>query len=171
MTKGTISLEQVRDWIQTMGSTPSEVSDPESEWHLELDYPAKSTERMHVVQPKGRPYHIVIASGMVVAPNHVKAFDELPADEQESFSLGLRRVITRPEVDFQVEGGRGPYECPTAIQISRNKYADGLTLDSFAEAVGFVFKARLQAIYHIQEYLNGSDRGTSGKFDFRRAGM
>lgn len=170
MNTGTIKKEQVVEWIRAIGSTPVEVRDPDTEWHLEMDYPSRSTERVHVLQPKGRPFQLVIATGLNVSPNHVKAFDELPPDEQEEFSFGLLREITRPEVDYQLEGSQGPHECPSLIQISRSRYADGLTLDSFSESIGFVFKTKRLAVYHFQR-LNESGATGGGRFDFKRAGL
>jgi len=64
-----------------------------------------------------------------------------------------------------------PDQCPDKIPLSRMRFADGLTLDSFSETVGFVFKAELHAIWYIQDRLGERHLGNGGGFDFRRAGL
>ncbi len=167
----TIEKDTVVDWLKVIGCTPNNVADPDVAWHLEFDYPAKTSHRMHAVQPGGQAHQIVLATGLNVSAEHTKKFDALPADEQREFAVGIRRVLTRPEVDFQLEGANAPFECPNTIQLSRSRYADGLTLDSFAETLGYVFKAKLHAMLFFQDRLSDSDLGNGGKFDFRRAGL
>jgi hypothetical protein len=47
----------------------------------------------------------------------------------------------------------------------------GLTLDSFAQALGAVFKTQLRAIWVIQQHLAPRSFGSGGRFDFKRLGL
>ena len=166
-TMNKIKKVQVTAWLDILGCTPTVVEDKKTNWHLDFDYPKGSGQRMHVVQPKGKELQIVIATGVNVSHQHRGAFYDLDADEKKEFGLSLRRVLNRPEVDFQLEGASTPSDCPTRFQLSRTRFADGLSLDSFAETVGFVFKAKLHAIWHFEDRLGDHRSGFGGQFNFK----
>jgi hypothetical protein len=165
------SRESVERWLKTMGCTPVEQDDDQTVWHLLVNYPAKTAHQMHIVSPKENPEAVIAASVITVAPEHVKLFDNLEDEAKADFLFELRRTLNVVDVDFRMEGAKGPTEMPTQIQLSAVRYLDGLTLDSFARSVGAVFKMVLNAVEVIRHRLGSNGAGPSGRFDFRRMGL
>lgn len=164
ISEDTFDKNEIENWLKLIGATPNEVDDKNMVWHLEFDYPTKSQERMHILCTES--HQIAIATQINVSPQHIKAFDELPADEQREFSLSLRHELTRPEADFKLEGSKGMLECPTSILLSRVRFRDGITLDSFYESIGHVFKTKMSAILFINKSLQEQNSG-GNKFGFK----
>jgi hypothetical protein len=162
--------DQIAEWLRTMGSTPTETTDPNASWRLDFDYPTKSPHRMMVANPAGSPAAI-IATGLTVSAEHVTGFGKLEDEEKQSFLLDLRQKANCVDVDFQFFGIANPLDCPSKIQLSVTRYPDGLTLDSFARSLGAVFKTELGVAWLIQQRLGGGDDpGLGRKFDFKRLG-
>jgi hypothetical protein len=63
------------------------------------------------------------------------------------------------------------HSCPTAFQLSIARFEDGLTLDSFAQSVGKVFKTELNAIWVFQEHFKPNNGGRGPRFDFKKFGF
>lgn len=167
-----VQKETVADWVRAIGSTPTDVNDPATNWRMEFDYPSRSAHRLHVLQPEGMPHQVLVLTGINVSHDHLEAFGELPEEDQKEFALNLRRVMNRPEVDFVLEGNAGPGDCPRIIQLSKARYSDGLSLDSFADTVGQVFKAELHTIWYFEDRFGEHRNGNGGgRFDFKRAGL
>jgi hypothetical protein len=163
--------DQIAEWLRAIGSTPTETADPHSAWRWEVDYPTKSSHRMVVANPVGAPAATVIATGLTVAPEHLRVFANLEDEEKQSFLLDLRQKANSVDVDFQFFGVTNPLDCPSKIQLSVTRYPDGLTLDSFARSIGAVFKTELSVAWLVQQRLGGEDEpGTGRKFDFKRLG-
>lgn len=161
---------QVEEWLRTIGSTPVETADVQSAWHLEFDYPARTPHRMVVANPVALPMATVIVTGVQLMPQHIQNFTNLDDDEKEGFLWDLRQKAISPDADFQFVGVANPLDCPTQIQFSATRYADGLTLDSFAKSLGAVFKAELGVIWLVQQRLGGGEVGPGKRFDFKRLG-
>ncbi len=75
------------------------------------------------------------------------------------------------DVDCQAEGVDGPLSCPTAFVLSIARFEDGLTLDSFAQSDGKVFKTELNAIWVFQEHFKPNNGGRGPRFDFKKFGF
>lgn len=162
---------QVEDWLDAMGNTYEEQQDPQATWHLNFTYPKNSGHQMHVAQPEGKDGAIVIASAANLAPQHVKAFNQLADKEKQRFQLRLRRTLTKMEVDFRIPGVDDPTDAPQQFQVEVTRYADGLSLDSFARSVGAVYKTELEASLFIQEELDNRGPTPGGdRFAFERLG-
>ncbi len=163
-----IEKEEVVEWLKLIGSTPTDVNNvgEDSEWHIEFDYPTKSPQRMHIVCPEQKPHQIIIANGLNISPNHIRAFDEMPSNEKREFLFRLKYELSNSDYDFKVEGAKSELDCPTVIQFSKVKFGDGLTLDSFAESIGVVFKAKVKSIFLINLILQEPD-SSDNKFDFK----
>ncbi len=161
-----IDIETIETWVKLIGSTPTRINDNEQEWHIEFDYPSGSQHRTHIIQPLKKDYQITIAAGLRISEEHLKQFDELPGDEQKEFILELSGKLNRPEVDFKMDGMDDRYSCPKAITITKTRFGDGLTLDSFNQSVGQVFKAKLQGIYFFNLNLEDMNQGGGG-FKFK----
>lgn len=162
--------EEIEQWLRNIGCTPVEQDDPQTDWHLGIDYPAGQGHRMHVAKPKNRPAAL-IASVVSLSRDHVKAFEQLPDDEKRDFLYGLRKTLNQVAVDFQLNGVDGPLDLPESFQVSATRYRDGLTLDTFARSLGAVYKIELNTIWYIQENLTGNGFGSGGRFDFKRLGL
>jgi len=162
---------QIAEWLRTIGSTPTETTDPQSAWRWEVDYPTKSQHRMVVANPVAAPAATVIASGLAVDPAHLRVFANLDDEEKQSFLLDLRQKANSVDVDFQFFGVTNPLDCPSKIQLSVTRYLDGLSLDSFARSLGAVFKTELAVAWLVQQRLGSDDEpGTGRRFDFKRLG-
>jgi len=161
---------KVEGWVRRLGSTPVEVADPATAWHVQFDYPKNTPHHMHAAMPSGQPGMVVIVSVLNVGHEHLKAFDELDAGSQEEFLYELRHVLNVPEAEFNLEGAGKPIECPKTITITCTRYDDGLTLDSFARSVGAVYKSFLNALWTLQHRLGGQKPGPADRFDFKRLG-
>lgn len=166
-----IDRETVVSWLEVIGLSPRKQEAEDTNYLLVFDYPSGSNHSMQVMQPKGKPQVLGIASGTMMSPKHVKAFEKLPDGEKHEFQLGLRRTLNRTATDFRIEGSSSTEECPDRFQVSVTRYADGLTLDSFAQSIGAVYKTRLDAILFLQEHLEGRNLGGGGEFDFDRMGL
>ena len=158
-------------WLVRLGSTPVEMDDPQTDWHLRFDYPAKSPHMMHAAQPKGQPDMVVLLSGLDVAHSHLKRFEELDQDSQETFLLDLKKTLTHDSHDFKFEGVENERDCPKKIIIQCTRYEDGLSLDSFARSVSAVFKGFLRAILVTRSHLQGNGPGNADRFDFKKLGI
>ena len=158
-------------YLETLGCTPVDETDPNSHWHVRIDYPMKSPHVMHVVAPKQSAGAIVIASSMILGNDLLKAFEALDEASKEDFLYELRKALNSTEADFQMIGMEGPTGFPQSIQVSVVRYADGLTMDSFARSVGAVYKIELGAALVIQRHLGQNGFGTGGRFDFKRLGI
>lgn len=165
-----LSQKQVETWLRQLGSTPVEIEDKETEWHVRFDYPAKSPNSMHAIGPRGREGTLLIVFVLDVSHEHLKTFEDLDVDSQTTFLRDLRRTINVVEVDFRLEGLEKEGDCPKRIQFSVTRYADGLSMDSLARTVGAVFKTSLNTIWTVHEHLGHRDSGPGGRFDFRRLG-
>ncbi|HTS88700.1 MAG TPA: DUF2299 family protein [Gemmatimonadales bacterium] len=160
---------KVQGWLKTIGLTPVDQNDPQAVWHLAIDYPVRSGHQLHLVSPKDHPSAVVVVSGTEVSHEHREAFDKLDDDGKDEFLWEFRRTINSVHVDFGLKGAEGPLDCPSHFQITSTRYEDGLTLDSFAQTLGAVFKTELAAIWVIQRHLAPRSFG-GGRFDFRRLG-
>lgn len=163
--------QRVEGWISRLGSTPVEIEDQNTSWHLKFDYPAKSQSMMHAVQPDGQNGMLILAFGVDVVHDHLEAFDELDAESQVEFLWELREAINLVDVDFKLEGIDKEGQCPKHMQISATRYDDGLNMDSFARSVGAVYKTFLKGAWTFQQHLGKKNGGLGGgRFDFKRLG-
>ena len=162
--------EKIDGWIRRLGSTVTGVDDPEAEWHLRFDYPARSPHTMHAAQPKGQDGAVLLAFVLDVSHEHLEAFEELDADSQRKFLWDLGETINVIDVDFRMEGIEKEGDCPRRIQLMATRYADGLTMDSFARSVGAIFKTFLNAVWTVQRHLAPESSGPGGRFDFKKLG-
>ena len=165
-TKGTVEA-----WLRHMGCAPTEQPDPTSAWHLEFDYPAGAPNKLHVVVPSGNPAQLVIASLTMVDSAHLQAFERLDDESKESFLWQLRRTLNQIDVEFILHDIGGERECPKRFEVRVTRYGDGLTLDSFAQSVGAVFKVQVATIWLIVEHLGGKGFGPGSRFDFKKLGL
>lgn len=163
-----IEKEEIVEWLKLIGSTPNDVNNvgEDSLWHLEFDYPVNTPQRMHVICPGNKPHQIVIANALNISSNHIQAFNEMPTNEKREFLYRLKFEISDSNFDFKLEGARDELDCPKAIQFSKTKYADGLTLDSFANGIGMVFKSKIKTIFFVNLNLQEPD-SNGNKFDFK----
>ena len=162
---------QVEGWLKRLGSTPVEMDDAQTDWHLRFDYPAKSPHIMHAAQPKGQPDMVVILSALDVGHEHLKVFEELDEDSQNTFLLDLKETLTNDSHDFKFEGVEKELDCPKKILVQCTRYEDGLSLDSFARSVGAVFKGFLRAILVMRRHLRENGPGNADRFDFKKLGI
>lgn len=162
---------KTEDWLKRLGSTPTEINDPQTEWHLSFDYPAKTPNTMHVVQPKGQTDVVVLVAGLDMAHEHLKNFEELDLESQETFLLDLKETLTTDSYEFKLEGIENELDCPKKILIQRTRFEDGLSLDSFAQSVGAVFKGTLRTILLVRRHLRGNGPGNADRFDFKKLGL
>ena len=158
-------------WLERLGSTPVEMDDAQTDWHLRFDYPAKSPAIMHAAQPKGQSDMVVLVSALDVGHEHLKFFEELDEDSQQTFLFDLKETLTCDSHDFKFEGVEKELDCPKKILIQCTRYEDGLSLDSFARSVGAVFKGFLRAVLVTRRHLRGNGPGNADRFDFRRIGI
>jgi hypothetical protein len=165
--------DQIEAWLRLLGCTPTATTDPQAKWNLSFDYPARSQHRMGVANPVAIPSAAVIAAGVILTPQHLQKFSSFDDDEKESFLWSLLQKANSPETDFQFFDVNERLDCPTRIQFSVVRYADGLTLDSFAHSVGAVFKIELATMWLVEEHLGGggTDGGTGRRFDFKKLGL
>jgi hypothetical protein len=163
--------DRVVEWIRAVGCEPKPQKDPNALWHMQFDYPTRSGQLMGVVAPIANPRAVIIATGLQTSPEHLQAFASLEDDGKKDFLWELRRALNRIETDFMAEGATSPLECPKRIQISVVKYDDGLTLDSFAHAMGAVYKTKLAVIWTFQEHLDAEGNSPGRRFDFKRFGF
>lgn len=163
---------QIEEWLRLIGCTPTEASDPQSQWNLSFDYPVRSPHRMHVVSPVALPAAAVIATGFELTPQHLQNFAKLDDEEKERFLWSLRQKVNCAEVEFQFFDVNQRLDCPSKIQFSIVRYSDGLTMDSFARSLGAVFKTELGTIWLVEEHLGGAGEvGPGRRFDFKRLGL
>jgi hypothetical protein len=163
--------EKVQGWLQQIGCTPVVQADPQAEWHFAVHYPAQTPHVLSVLSPKGQPGRVLVACGTEVSHEHREAFDKLDDDGKDTFLWQFRHAVNVPEADFVLDGADGMLDCPSRFQISATRYEDGLTLDSFAQTLGAVFKIKLRAIWVVQEHLAPRSFGSGGRFDFKRLGL
>jgi hypothetical protein len=163
--------EKVENWLGTLRCQPKVQDDPNSSWHLVFEYPASSSHVMNAVRPKGENTPVVVVTRTNVDEVHRRKFAELDDEAKEDFLWQLRRTMKSVDVDFQVEGAEGPLGCPTAFQLSIARFEDGLTLDSFAQSVGKVFKTELNAVWVLQEHFKPDNGGRGPRFDFKKFGV
>ena len=163
--------EKVENWLGLLGCQPRVQDDPDSSWHLVFNYPSSTQHLMNAVRPKGENKPVVIVTRTNVDEGHRSKFAELDDDAKEDFLWQLRRTMNSVEVDFKVEGVDGPLTCPTAFQLSLARFEDGLTLDSFAQSVGKVFKTELNAVWVFQEHFKPNNGGRGPRFDFKKFGL
>jgi len=161
---------QIEEWLRTIGCTPTELTDPQAQWNLSFDYPARSPHRMHVASPVAIPAAAVIASGFELTPQHLQNFARLDDEEKERFLWNLRQKVNCADVEFQFFNVTQRLDCPSKIQFAITRFADGLTMDSFARSLGAVFKTELGAIWLVEEHLGGGEVGPGRRFDFKRLG-
>jgi hypothetical protein len=164
------SKAQVEEWLRLIGCTPTETADPQSTWHVSFDYPARSPHRMDVANPATVPSAAVIVTGIELAPQHLQNFANLDDEAKESFLWSLRQKVNCPEVEFQFFNVTQRLDCPSKIQFSVVRFADGLTMDSFARSLAAVFKTELGAIWLVEEHLGGGEVGPGRRFDFKKLG-
>ena len=162
---------QVKGWLGRLGSTPVEIEDPQTEWHFQFDYPAKSTHTMHAAQPKDQSDMVLFVSALDVSHDHLKKFEELDEESQETFLLDLKEKLISDSHDFKFEGVENERDCPKKIIIQCTRYEDGLSLDTFARSVGAVFKGFLLAVLVLRRHLSGNGPGNGDRFDFKRLGI
>src|SRR6266568_5620294 len=122
---------QIEEWLRTIGCTPTETTDPQAKWNISFDYPARSPHRMVVANPIAIPSAAVIGSGIMLTPQHLQNFAKLDDEEKERFLWSLRQKVNCAEVEFQFFDVTQRLDCPSKIQFSVVRYADGLTMDSF----------------------------------------
>jgi len=163
--------QTVEDWLRIMGCTPVVENDPQTHWHVHIDYPIKSPNMLHVVVPKENQRAVVIVSALTMNSEHATKYQGLDDEAKEEFMFDLRQMLNSVDTDFNIEGMAGPHDMPTRIQISAIRYPDGLTLDSFARSVGAVYKMQLNSIWMIQRRLGTDGMGPSTRFDFKRIGL
>jgi hypothetical protein len=163
--------ETVEDWLRVIGCTPVEETDPQTHWHVHIDYPVKTPNMLHVIVPKDNQRAVVIISALTLNPEHASGFENLDDEGKEEFMFELRMMLNSVDTDFSIEGLTGPHDTPKRIQISALRFPDGLTLDSFARSIGAVYKMQLNAILLIQRRLGTGGFGPSGRFDFKRIGL
>lgn len=165
-----VDRETIVGWLELMGHSPRDQDADGANFVLVFEYPSGSNHTMKIMQPAGKPEMVGVGTGVRFAPKHVKAFNKLPDGEKHEFQIGLRRTLNRTATDYRVEGTSSTDECPDGFEVSITRYGDGLTLDSFAQSVGAVYKTRLDAILFLQERLEGRDLD-GGDFDFERVGL
>jgi hypothetical protein len=158
-------------WLRSMGCNPTVIDDPHALWHIQVNYPPAQPHIMHVVCPKQTPEAVVIATKSDIGADLLQNFAALDSDAKDDFLWELRNVVNVTEVEFQLDGAESPQDCPRGVQISRTRYDDGLTLDSFAHSVGAVFKTELNAMWVVARHLSSKGYGTGDRFDFRKLGM
>ena len=158
--------DTVASWLEALPCQYREVEDENVEWRFEIRYPARRSDHiMHVAGIPGPHPSLVIVSVTRLSDVHRQRYEGLPDDEKRVFLFGMRHTLNRPEVDFELRGPGG-LACPEGFQVSVRRFADGLTLDSFAYSVGTVYKAELSAIWFIQESLDQDPTTPPVFFDF-----
>lgn len=158
-------------WVREMGNTPTTVADRDAAWHIQFQYPVNSTSLMHVVVPRDQPDAAVIAMGVNVGVDHQAGFERLDDEAKATFNWELLQRLNNIDVEFKVEGVTTGHECPTAYQVMRTRYLDGLTKDGFAFSAGAVYKTWLKGLWFIQKELGPPTGGAGGRFDFKRLGI
>jgi hypothetical protein len=162
---------KVEQWLEQMDCTPVPQADPQAEWHFVIHYPANGPTALDVLAPKGRGNRLLIVCSVEVSHEHREAFDKLDDDGKDDFLWRFRHAINVAEANFALQGAEGMLECPSRFQVSATRYEDGLTLDSFAQTEGSVFKTNQRAIWVIQEHLAPRSFGSGGRFDIKRQGL
>ncbi len=133
-------------------------------WHLDFEYPVGSGHRMLVAGLRGSAEAVIVASVVSISPGHLEGFESLIPEDKRAFLFGFRRTLNFLELEFQLSGMSGPLTCPTSFQVSARRFEDGLSLDEFARSVGAVYKAELEGIWYIQEWL-GAFQGPVAHFE------
>lgn len=158
--------ETAARWLSALPCQFREMEDATVDWRFEIRYPARRPDHvMHVAGIPGPEPSLVIVSVTRLSERHVQRYEALPDDEKRVFLFGLRHTLNRPEVDFELRGPGG-LGAPEAFQVSVRRFADGLTLDSFAFSLGAVYKAELSATWFIQESLDQDPAHAPVFFDF-----
>jgi hypothetical protein len=163
--------EKIVGWLGVIGCEPRPVEDAHMEWHYEFDYPKGRRHRMHVAGVPGPEPSVAVVSLTRVSEQHIERFRALPDEGKRAFLFGLRRALNHPEVDFEMRGRAQGLDCPESFQVSVRRFADGLTLDGFALTVGRIYKVELNAIWYIQEALEGRRVTPKTVFPFDRSNM
>ena len=157
----------VASWLEALQCPFRPVEDEHVAWRYEVRYPLwRNDHIMHVAGVPGPVPSLAIASITRMSPRHLQRFSALADEEKRVFLFGLRHTLNTPEVDFELKGATG-LECPEAFQVSVRRFADGLSLDSFARSIGAVYKAELSAIWFIQESLDQDPATPPVFFDLR----
>ena len=165
------SKDLIAEWLRYLGGNPVVRPDPQSAWNLEFNYPVGTTHRMVVASPAHNPAAVVIATGTDLSPQHLKNFSSLDDDEKKNVLWEMRQKAVSHDVDFQFDspsGQLGPLDCPTQVRFAATRFSDGLTLDSFVQSVGRVFKAELATMWLVEEHLGGGGPGPGRRFDFSK---
>jgi hypothetical protein len=165
---------RVEQWLQELRYTVTSVSDNNAAWHFIVNHPRNTTNKMHILGPKGFDDTVITATAATVSPQHLEGYDRLDDEERTKFLFALKRTLNALPVEFRLVGENGapaPDECPRAFEVSAVRFADGLTKDEFYETIGNVYKTWLSAVMVVQEELGGGDVGPAGRFDFKKLGL
>src|ERR1700722_17919084 len=105
LTKADVATpEVIEGWLNDLALATPRRSDPASNWMLEFTVPGANPLLINAVNPKALPRAIMLVCGMKAAPGHEIAFQALDAEHRLSFWRGLRTLLSREWVEWQVDG-------------------------------------------------------------------
>jgi hypothetical protein len=157
---------KVERWLSRLvDELPIATKDPMNVWRFRAEYPVGTSHVMHIGCPSDQTESVIIASVLTVTPAQLEAFRQFTDEAKENLVWTLRYRLISVECDFRFEGLEGPLDCPRRIVTSVVRYADGLTLDSFARSLGAVYKNELLATWTLFRHLSARD--TIGPFGYR----
>jgi len=169
--------ERVERWLREIGYSIEVIPDPSAAWRIQINHPIRSPNKMHIIGPKEADDAVLIAIAAQVSPEHLEGFERLDVDERGAFLWQLRRALNQPPCDYQLlrangQGVSDPLECPSNLQVSTVRFADGLvTKDDFSRTIGTVYKIWLAGVMVVQERLGGPAPGAGGRFNFKKIGL
>ena len=85
--------ESIKKWLEENHHEVKDVSDDNSTFHFEIDYPLGSMKRQRVIQPKEFPALIVILNGVSIAAEHAEKLKGMQPNDRDAFYNEIRKDL------------------------------------------------------------------------------
>jgi hypothetical protein len=150
--------KKVQQYSVDEGIFREALPDDVNEFNLRLEHPAGSGKTVHVVQPKGKTDLVAIVTGLNIDPQMRAKLAALKKDQRSAFMLALRDGLMFRQTMFQFLPN---LDIPEQVQFTRVLYADGITKNSFFEALNEEHQSFVYVVWKLNERFGGApERGS-----------
>lgn len=134
-------MNRVKEWMVGEGIYEDIVQDEDnSTYHFIAEYPANSGSLIDILQPKIREDLIIIASGVHLSDKDQQSLMALRKEKREELLWDVRFNMVFLKTGFEIYPN---VQMPQTFRFERSLYFDGLTKNSFMEALNEVNRCKI----------------------------
>lgn len=145
---GEVPYSQILTWATDENLFRKKKPDEKANFHLGIAFPPEGKNVMDLVQPQGKNDALIVVDAVKVSDEHVRSMRGLNELERARFIFDMRFLLGSQPIQFDMK--IAPDGIMDFFSVSKVIFGP-LTKAKFMESLETVYRAKLLAVWKIQE--------------------